>query len=96
MFHYTPGTDVCPWAWTSGDRSACIGISGCVGGGDLCDPDLTNDGAVNFADLAQFKSLFLGPSGDADFNGDSLVNFGDLIIPRQFFLMSPGPSGLAP
>lgn len=64
--------------------------------GNLCDPDLNNDGIVNFEDLAAFRPVFLATDGDADFNGDGLVNFADLAIFRSHFLKAPGPSGLIP
>ncbi|NNF17147.1 MAG: hypothetical protein HKN70_10395 [Gammaproteobacteria bacterium] len=67
------------------------------GYGNLCDPDLNNDGIVNFLDLSEFSNSFLavGPDLDADFNGDELVNFGDLPILQQYFLGPPGPSAVA-
>jgi len=68
------------------------------GYGNACDPDLTNDGIVNFADLARFRSVFLtaGPDLAADFTGDDVVNFADLAVLRRFFLEPPGPSAVAP
>ncbi len=62
------------------------------GYGNLCDPDLNNDGQVNFGDLAAFKAVFLTADEDADFNGDGSVTFGDLAIIKAFFLGSPGPA----
>jgi hypothetical protein len=64
------------------------------GYGNICDPDLNNDGLVNFADLAIMKSHFFNNNPDADLNGDSLVNFGDLSILKSLLFKSPGPSGL--
>ena len=66
------------------------------GYGNACDADLDNDGVINFADLALFKSVFLSNSEDADFNGDGYVNFGDLALVKGSFLGAPGPSGRAP
>ena len=45
----------------------------------LCAADLTGDGEVNAADLAQLLGSW-GPCGDceADFNGDGMVNAADL------------------
>ncbi|MFK8029668.1 MAG: choice-of-anchor B family protein [Gammaproteobacteria bacterium] len=65
--------------------------------GNICDPDLTNDGIVNFLDLAEFSDAFLstGPGIDADFNGDDVVNFIDSVILQQYFFGPPGPSGVA-
>jgi len=67
------------------------------GYGNACDADLTDDGFVNFADLARFRGSFLGTSPDlsADLTGDDLVNFADLAVLRRLFLAPPGPSGLA-
>ncbi|MDO8706572.1 MAG: M64 family metallopeptidase [Sulfuricaulis sp.] len=66
------------------------------GYGNICDPDLNNDGIVNFADLAIMKLGFFGNNPDADLNGDGVVNFGDLAILKTFFFKAPGPSGLVP
>ena len=72
------------------------------GYGNVCDPDLNNDGSVNFADYSLLVNLFLTTpqspnwNPDADFNGDDLVNFADFSIIPEFFLMPPGPSGIAP
>jgi len=66
------------------------------GYGNLCDPDLNNDGIVNFLDLNIFSSLFLSQNADADFNGDGLVNFSDLFVLSALFLAAPGPSGINP
>ncbi|MEM7084129.1 MAG: choice-of-anchor B family protein [Pseudomonadota bacterium] len=65
--------------------------------GNICDPDLNNDGTVNFLDLAEFSDNFLqtGPGLDADFNGDGTVNFLDSAIMQDFFFGPPGPSGIA-
>ncbi|MEL7447810.1 MAG: SBBP repeat-containing protein [Pseudomonadota bacterium] len=71
------------------------------GFGNLCDPDLDNDNAVNFADLGLLKQVFFTePSSanwnpDADMNGDDVINFADLGIMRSFFFGPPGPSGTA-
>lgn len=66
------------------------------GFGNACDPDLNNDGVVNFLDLAQFSNVFLTNDALADFNGDGIVNFVDLPILAGLFFMPPGPSGLQP
>jgi len=64
--------------------------------GNACDPDLNNDGIVNFADLAKMKSVFFttNANADADLNGDGIVNFADLARFKRSFLKAPGPSGL--
>jgi len=66
------------------------------GFGNLCDPDLDNDGLVNFIDLGLLKSVFFSDAPDADFNGDGAVNMLDLGTMKAYFFMSPGPSGLVP
>ena len=66
------------------------------GYGNLCDPDLNNDGVVNFPDLVLFANVFLTNDPLADFNGDGVVNFVDLPILAGLFFMPPGPSGIAP
>ncbi len=72
------------------------------GYGNRCDADITNDGIVNFGDLAQFKAAFLSNPGtghwnpNADFTADGAVNFADLAVIKEGFLKPPGPSGIAP
>ncbi len=65
--------------------------------GNRCDADITNDGQVNFGDLAAFKSAFIPRpyDPDADFNSDGFVNFADLAIFVPLFNMQPGPAGYA-
>jgi len=64
------------------------------GYGNICDPDLNNDGGVNFVDLGILKSNFFSADPDSDLNGDGGVNFGDLGIMKSMFFAPPGPSGL--
>jgi hypothetical protein len=64
------------------------------GFGNRCDPDLTNDGIVNFADLGALKRVFLTNDANADFDGNGVVNFADLGIMKTFFFQPPGPSGI--
>jgi hypothetical protein len=64
------------------------------GFGNLCDADLDNDCAINFADLGIMKSVFLSNDPDADLNGDGFVNFIDLGRLKQVFFTAPGPSGV--
>jgi len=66
------------------------------GYGNACDPDLNNDGIVNFGDLAKMKSVFFTANADADLNGDGVVNFADLARLKTLFFKSPGPSAKAP
>jgi alpha-tubulin suppressor-like RCC1 family protein len=66
------------------------------GYGNACDPDLDDNGVVNFADLAIFRARFGTNDANADFNGDGVVNFADLAIFRSFFGLPPGPTGVHP
>lgn len=66
------------------------------GYGNVCDADLNNDGAVNFADLGLMRAVFFTADPDADLNGDGAVNFADLGLLRSLFFQPPGPSGLVP
>ncbi len=64
--------------------------------GNACDPDLDNDGKVNFADLLLLREVFFAAGDlDADFDGDGNVNFNDLQILKDFLFGAPGPSGAA-
>ncbi len=67
------------------------------GYGNLCDPDLDNNGTVDFRDLELLKAEFFnsGAGQDADLDGDEQVNFADLQIMKDFFFGPPGPSGVA-
>lgn len=67
------------------------------GYGNLCDPDLNNDGIVNATDFNLLRAAFFtsGPGLDADFNQDGFVNFGDLAILRKYYGGAPGPSASA-
>lgn len=65
------------------------------GYGNLCDPDLNNDGAVDFLDLGLFKAVFFTDDADADLNGDGSVDFLDLGLMKSLFFQPPGPSGLS-
>jgi len=72
------------------------------GYGNICDPDLDNNGIVNFLDYLEITATFTATPGDAnwnpdaDLNGDNIVNFLDISLFSPFFLNTPGPSGLAP
>ncbi len=71
------------------------------GFGNICDPDLDNDGAVNFNDLQLMKNAMFSTPGQpnwnphADLNGDNGVNFADLQIVKNAFFGAPGPSGMS-
>lgn len=63
------------------------------GYGNICDPDLNNDGTVNFDDLQIFKqSFFVNGDLDSDFDGDGTTNFSDLAILKAYFFGPPGPA----
>ncbi len=68
------------------------------GFGNACDPDLNNDGVVNFLDISSWVPFFNTACGDVDedFDGDGGCNFGDYALFPQFFMQPPGPSGIAP
>ena len=72
------------------------------GFGNICDPDLNDDGFVDLADLPAFRNAIFSQNGDlnwnehADMNGDDAVDFGDLPTLISLFFLEPGPSGLAP
>lgn len=66
------------------------------GYGNICDPDLNNDGIINAIDLGLFKTVFFTSDDDADFDGNGIVNVLDLGILKTFFFLPPGPSGIAP
>jgi len=112
------GTDWITMTITAGESDPpgdnCVGISNPDqrdtdgdGFGNRCDPDLNNDGIVNFADLAEFKKVFgFEEPGDmsyytgfmsehADFDGSGRVDYDDLEIMRVFFGKAPGTSGVA-
>ena len=66
------------------------------GYGNICDPDLDNNGVVQAADLAIFKPFFFRPDPDADFDGNGIVQAADLAIMKKMFFLPPGPSCVAP
>lgn len=66
------------------------------GYGNLCDPDLDNNGIVNAADQTLMQSRFYSKDPDADLNGDGFVNFADLAILKSLYGKTPGPSGVVP
>ena len=83
------GQDNCVLAANSDQRD-----SNGDGFGNACDPDLNDNCATDFGDIAAFKAVFLTDAPDADFNGDGAVNFGDLAILKERFLQPPGPSSV--
>jgi predicted flap endonuclease-1-like 5' DNA nuclease len=83
-------------------RSACRIRTGPPAGserdgyGNACDADITDDGIVNFADLAQLKRAFYTNDAIADLNTDGVVNFADLAIMKKSFFKKPGPAAGKP
>lgn len=68
------------------------------GFGNICDPDLDNNGVVNFLDISAWVAFFNTACGnvDPDLNGDGSCNFADFQIIPDYFNLPPGPSGVAP
>jgi len=63
--------------------------------GNVCDPDLNNDGLVTVTDFLILRGRLNGTDADADFNGDGVVTVTDFLILRGFLNQVPGPSALA-
>ncbi|MEO8444378.1 MAG: dockerin type I domain-containing protein [Gammaproteobacteria bacterium] len=65
------------------------------GYGNICDPDLNNNGVVNAQDLSLLRAA-LGSTNfpDGDFNGNGVVNSHDVAILKARLGQAPGPSGL--
>jgi hypothetical protein len=66
------------------------------GYGNGCDPDLNDDGIVNFLDLSILKASFFTDDPHADVNGDGIVNFLDLAVMSSMFFGAPGPVYVPP
>jgi hypothetical protein len=69
------------------------------GYGNLCDPDLNNDGTVNINDFNRLKArLGIVPVTDldADLDGNGAININDLNRLKSFLGKPPGPSALHP
>ncbi|MEL7450793.1 MAG: thrombospondin type 3 repeat-containing protein, partial [Pseudomonadota bacterium] len=65
------------------------------GWGNRCDADLSNDGTVNFADLAILRDRFFTADPVADLNVDGIVDNLDLALMRESFFSAPGPAGFS-
>ncbi len=63
------------------------------GFGNICDPDIDNNGVVNFLDVNAWVPNFNTACGDVDedFNGDGVCNFSDYALFAEYFLLPPGP-----
>jgi len=66
------------------------------GYGNICDPDLNNDGLVTVTDFLILRGVLNTDDADADLNGDSLVTVTDFLILRSGLNQPPGPSDIAP
>ena len=72
------------------------------GYGNVCDPDLDNNGAVGISDFSLFRSCFGATlasrpeCAEAEFDFNGAVGISDFSIFRAFFGKAPGPSGVAP
>ena len=63
------------------------------GFGNVCDPDIDNNCAVNFLDYFLVSKSFNMADDELDLTGDGFVNFNDITIVSGFFGLPPGPSG---
>jgi hypothetical protein len=89
--HILDDSDNCTLIANSGQRDTDHD-----GFGNRCDPDLNNDGVVEYADLQMLSSLFETNNATADFDADGVVYWPDLQIMFGMFFSAPGPSGLRP
>ncbi len=64
------------------------------GYGSICDPDLNNDGVVEYADYLLLGWKWQSADANTDLDGDGLVSWGDLLILFNRFFGAPGPSGV--
>ena len=85
------GVDNCLGAANSGQQDADGD-----GFGNWCDGDFNNDGRVNFADLAEFRSKFGSADAEANLDSPGVVNFAAPARFKMLFGKPPGPSGQVP
>ena len=64
--------------------------------GDVCDPDLDNDGDVDGDDVAEFKRMMGTDDLEPDLNGDRQVDYRDLALMLNRIGDMPGPRGQTP
>lgn len=55
-----------------------LNLSGVVGAGMMCAPDLNGDGMLNFFDVSAFLSLYTSGDLGADFTDDGVLDFFDV------------------
>jgi arylsulfate sulfotransferase len=65
------------------------------GFGSACDPDLNNDGVVEWVDYFYYTVLWQSADANADLDGDGVVTWPDLQVLVDKFFGAPGPSGVA-
>jgi uncharacterized repeat protein (TIGR03803 family) len=66
------------------------------GYGNICDPDLDNNGIVRVRDFRIFRAALGTGNPHADFDGNGIVDLVDFDTLKAFFGKAPGPSGLVP
>jgi hypothetical protein len=66
------------------------------GYGNLCDPDLDDNGIVTPIDAMLMRQVLFTPDADADLDGNGLVGRADVGILKDYLFEAPGPSGMAP
>jgi len=66
------------------------------GYGNICDPDLNNDGIVTVTDFLILRGRLHTLDPDADLDGSGFVTVTDFLILRGMLNKPPGPSGLVP
>lgn len=64
------------------------------GYGNICDPDLDNNGIVQSRDSRLFKEVFGTSDPDADFDCNGVVEIPDSRILKKYMGKPPGPSGV--
>ncbi|MBI5741808.1 MAG: RHS domain-containing protein [Nitrospirae bacterium] len=80
---------------TNADEDDDLSLSGIQHYGNICDPDVDNDGLVGIEDYDVWRGYFrqTAPPApeDADFNGNGLIGLDDYNIWRKYYTKAPGP-----
>lgn len=69
--------------------------------GNRCDTDYDNNGGCNPTDFVIFSNAFLSGAGDPNYDpdvdaeGDGAIGLSDFGVFKSYYLLAPGPSGLA-
>ena len=66
------------------------------GFGNICDPDVDNNGTTNIDDLTHMLGLLNSSDPDSDLDGNGTVNIDDLLIALSRLNQPPGPSAITP